>query len=491
MEWGRAQWVGKSRDLSAERSEERNVNPLLIALVGYIALQLAIGVVISRRIRTEDDYLLAGRRLGPVLTTFSIFATWFGAETCVGAAAEVYGHGLHLALSDPFGYTMCLVVFAVLLVSRLYAHKLTTLADLFRTRYSPGVEKLVALLLIPSSVFWASAQIRAFGRVIAWGSSLSADTGIAIAAFTACLYTTFGGLLADAYSDLIQGCILIVCLCILTGSVLVDTGGISGAFSMLSAAREAGIQHGPSTLDMLDAWAVPVLGSLFAQELLSRAIASKSGTVARRSTFMAAGIYFAVGCMPLVLGAIARQTMPDVDPEAVLSALSLRHLGSFGYVVLTGALISAILSTVDSALLVAGAFVSHNLAPVVAPGLGDRQRVTVARASVVVFALLAYLLARGQGSVHELAQQASSIGTSGIFVVAIMALFTRFGDARAAYVALVLGCLAWLLGELVLHLPAAFVVALTISLVAYSLVALLTIRRHEVDASAQPDAQGQ
>ena len=51
---------------------------------------MVIGVLVSRSIRTEDDYLLAGRQLGPTVATFSIFATWFGAETCVGSAGAVY-----------------------------------------------------------------------------------------------------------------------------------------------------------------------------------------------------------------------------------------------------------------------------------------------------------------------------------------------------------------------------------------------------------------
>ena len=58
---------------------------------------MLIGVVVSRRIRTETDYLLAGRQLGPPLATFSIFATWFGAETCVGAAGAVYDGAVGLA----------------------------------------------------------------------------------------------------------------------------------------------------------------------------------------------------------------------------------------------------------------------------------------------------------------------------------------------------------------------------------------------------------
>jgi Na+/proline symporter len=57
------------------------MTPQFAGILAYLVVQLAIGAWVSRRIRTEDDYLLAGRQLGPVLGTFSIFATWFGAET--------------------------------------------------------------------------------------------------------------------------------------------------------------------------------------------------------------------------------------------------------------------------------------------------------------------------------------------------------------------------------------------------------------------------
>jgi Na+/proline symporter len=450
------------------------MNPLLLALVAYVLAQLGIGVVISRRIRNENDYLLAGRSLGPVLTTASIFATWFGAETCVGAAAEVYSGGLRLSLSDPFGYALCLLVFGVFLVVPLYKRGLTTLADLFRDRFSPGVERLVALLLIPSSLFWASAQIRAFGRVIAWGSTLSPDTGIAIAAATACLYTAFGGLLADAYADLIQGSVLIVCLLVLAGSVVIDTGGLSASFALVVAARESAAPT--SLVHMLNGWAIPILGSLFAQELLSRAVGSTSARVARRAALTASVVYLLVGSIPLLLGAIARKSMSTSDPEAVLSALSLKHLGNLGYLILTGALVSAILSTVDSALLVAGSFVSHNLAPFVRPGIDDRDRLVVARASVVFFSLLAYLLARGEGTVHGLVSQASSVGSAGVCVTGLMALFTRFGGAASAYAALLAGVVTWLLSEYVLDTEAAFLISLMSALVAYTGVALATPR---------------
>ncbi|MDA0934672.1 MAG: sodium:solute symporter, partial [Planctomycetota bacterium] len=85
------------------------MTPVLIGILAYVAAQIAIGVVVSRRIKTEDDYLVAGRRLGPTLATVSIFATWFGAETCVGATGSLYADGLGATSVEPFAYGICLV----------------------------------------------------------------------------------------------------------------------------------------------------------------------------------------------------------------------------------------------------------------------------------------------------------------------------------------------------------------------------------------------
>ncbi|MCU0645920.1 MAG: sodium:solute symporter, partial [bacterium] len=73
-------------------------------------LQLLLGAFVAKRIRTEDDFLLAGRNLGYSLAIFSIFATWFGAESCIGTAGAVYADGLAGVTADPFGYTICLLL---------------------------------------------------------------------------------------------------------------------------------------------------------------------------------------------------------------------------------------------------------------------------------------------------------------------------------------------------------------------------------------------
>jgi SSS family solute:Na+ symporter len=148
------------------------VNASLLILGAYVLFQLVLGYVVSRGVNDELDYLVGGRKLGPALTGASVFATWFGAETCVGAAGEVYRRGLAAVSADPFGYGLCVVLFGFVLAGPLWKRGLVTLADLFRDRFSVGVERLVSALLIPGSVLWAAAQMRAFGHVLTASADL-------------------------------------------------------------------------------------------------------------------------------------------------------------------------------------------------------------------------------------------------------------------------------------------------------------------------------
>ena len=200
------------------------MNATLVAIAVYVLAQLGIGWYISRRIKTEDDYLVAGRSLGYVVATFTIFATWFGAETCIGAAGEIYTNGLSGGSADPFGYALCLFVMGLFLAIPLWRMRLTTMGDLFRRRYGSAAERIAVLLMAPTSLLWAAAQIRAFGQVISASSGLAVDLTISLAALIVILYTMFGGLLADAWTDTIQGLALMAGLAVLFVLFIGDVG---------------------------------------------------------------------------------------------------------------------------------------------------------------------------------------------------------------------------------------------------------------------------
>ncbi len=454
-------------------------------IFAYVLIQMVVAMLLSRRIRTEDDYLLAGRRLGPGLAAFSIFATWFGAETCIGAAGAVYASGLSATRGDPFGYTLVIVIVAAVLAVPLWRARITTLGDLFRARYSPGVERFAVLLMAPTSILWAGAQIRAFGQVLAASSDgLSASTGVALAAGTVLIYTVFGGMLADAWSDLVQGIVLAVGLLVITALVLGDAGGPGLAFAQVPAGHFDWRAPGETMLEVANRWAIPIVGSIAAQELISRIVACRSPEVARRSAWIASVGYLAIGSLPVALGLMASAGGLQVDdPEQVLPALAAAHLPRAGYVLFVGALVSAILSTVDSCLLVAGSLISHNLIVPRLPSLTEDGKLLVARLAVVASGLSAWGLALASDSVLGLVEEANGFGSAGIAVILGFALWSRFGGPRAAGASLAAGTLVWIAAHVVRPVSWDYLASLGAALGAYLIVATIERRR---DRHVQP-----
>jgi Na+/proline symporter len=452
------------------------LNLVLGGVLAYVLAQLAVGAWVSRRITTEADYLVAGRRLGYGLGIFTIFATWFGAETCIGAAGAIYEDGMSGGSADPFGYAICIFVMGLVFAVPLWRKKLTTIADLFRIRYSTSVERFAVLLMVPTSLLWAAAQIRAFGQVLAASSDLGVGLTITVAAAVVIAYTISGGLLADAITDFIQGIALIVGLLILWTVVFSNDG-----FAALAAVEPSRLQlfggGERSALEVAESWAVPVFGSVVAAELVARVIACRSARVARRATLAAGTIYLAVGMIPVTLGLAGARLLPGLEhAEQVLPALALDRLPAVLYMFFAGALVSAILSTVDSALLVAASLVSHNVIVPLRKGITERGKVRTARAGVAVFGVLAYVMALYAEGVYDLVEQASAFGSAGIVVIVSFGLFTRIGGARSAFMALAAGLVVWVLGSYLLDLPFAYLAALGSAVVAYLVMATLEPR---------------
>ncbi|HUF24755.1 MAG TPA: hypothetical protein VMN81_11540 [Vicinamibacterales bacterium] len=440
-----------------------------MALVGYLAIQLAIGAWLAPKIHTESDYLVAGRKLGYPLTIFSIFATWFGAETCISSAGRAYREGFSLTSAEPFAYGVTLILTGVIFAVPIWRLKLTTMADFFRLRFDDRIEKLAALMLIPPAILWAAAQLRGFGHVLTTVTSLEIGTAIAAAAAFCVLYTVLGGLLADAITDLIQGALLILGLTLLLIVVVIHHGGISAAIASVDAGRLALVGPGvtPTLFGLLEEYAIPIAGSVAAAELLSRVIAARSPAVARNGAVLAGGLYILVGIIPVFLGLSAARLVPNLaDAEQFLPALALQMLPTAGYVVFVGALISAILSTVDTILLVAGGLLAHNIVGPVFKITDERMKLRFARGGVLILGLVAlYLALEGRG-VAELVEESSSFGTAGTLVVLSFGLFTKFGGPRAAAVTL-LGGLVTYAGASALGLPYPFTTSLASAIALY------------------------
>jgi Na+/proline symporter len=448
------------------------MNLVLLTLFLYVAAQMFLGLWLSRRISTEDQYLVGGRSLGFTMTAFTVFATWFGAETCMGGAGRIYEGGLSATTAEPFGYAICLLLMGVVFAVPLWKRKLSTLADLFRQRFGTRVERIAVFVMAPTSVMWAAAQIRGFGHVLGASSQLDITVTTTIAAAVVIVYTAAGGLLADAYTDLIQGIVLILGL--LTVLLLMLSRGDLAVLADLPAGHLRWTSSSGSLWTTAEAWAVPLFGSVLASETVTRTMAARSPQIARNASVAGGLIYLAVGIIPLVIGLAAVRLNPGIgDPEKVLVQTASNYLPGYFYVIFAGALVSAILSTVNSALLVAGSLVAHNLILSRRPDMDERSKVRINQLGVVCCGVIAYLLALGTDSVYDMVEEASSFGSAGIFVAVVFGLFTPFGGAASAAAALLLALISYAVAQYALGLDTPFLVSLVFSLAGYVLVAAL------------------
>lgn len=456
------------------------MNTLLIGILVYIVLQLAVGFIISRRIKNETDYLLGGRSLGYPLATFSIFATWFGAESCIGTAGAAYSSGLAGVRADPFGYGICLILMGFFIAVPLYKMRLTTVADFFRIRFSDKTERVTAILMIPTSLLWAAAQIRAFGLILSSTSDLNLTLAISISAFVVIVYTVFGGLLADAWTDIIQGSILIIGLFILVPTIVSHFGGIEETINLVEGERLSFMSYGGSnffhnSLLFIESWSIPICGSLVAQEAISRVLASRNHKIAKRSALFAGSFYIMIGLIPLSIGLIGFNLFPGLsNEEQILPLVAQKFLPSFLYIVFIGALVSAILSTVDSSLLACSALLSHNIVIPIRKNITEKGKLLLERSGVVIMGLLAFILAVYAEGVYNLVKDASAFGSSGIFILMMIGLFTKFGNSSSAVSALIAGATTWIIGHYVLENELSYVLSLSVSSLTFFLVYKLT-----------------
>ena len=117
------------------------------------------------------------------------------------------------------------------------------------------------------------------------------------------MYTVAGGLLADVYTDFVQSIGIVVGLVVLLVAVGNAHGGVGELVASIDPARLALFSTADATpLEIVEAWAVPVCGSLLAVEMLSRILGCKTAATARNATLVGAAIYLVVGLIPVLLG---------------------------------------------------------------------------------------------------------------------------------------------------------------------------------------------
>lgn len=350
----------------------------LALMATYLAGMLLIGWLgrRSRKAESLQDFYLAGSGFGFVVLFLTFFATQYSGNTLLGFSGRAYRQGLTYVVSVTF-------MVGVVTVYMLYAPRLFRLArrfgyitpaDFVFHRYrSHALRVLTVVLLCWGLANYVLEQLVAMGHGVEaiTEGRLSFMQGVVLLVVVMLIYESLGGMRSVAWTDVVQGTLLLSgCLVILYLLVSGDGGLPEAAAAVASRAPE---RVAPPDGEGLRSWISSLLllsfGVAIYPHAIQRIFAARTSRVLRRSLAVMAFMPLVTTLLAFLVGFVGLSRFPDLPgiESDRITILLLGQLGAEGVavywlvVVVLTAVVAAIMSTADSALLAIGSMVTRDL----------------------------------------------------------------------------------------------------------------------------------
>jgi SSS family solute:Na+ symporter len=449
-------------------------------IAAYLLGMLYIGFKTSRNINNSEDFIVAGRRLPLGLAVATLFATWFGGGTSMGAAGESYYHGFLGAIADPFGAGLCLILGGLFFVRTMRRMQLLTIADFFAIKYGKTNELLASIITIPAFVGWVAAELVALGFIVHSITGLSPAWGIVISALVVLFYTYQGGMWAVTITDFVQMIILVVGLLIIFPVVLHDVGGLNTLKTQIPDKMFYIYPRNASFNDWLfyiQAWLIVGFGSIPGQDLMQRSLSSKDENTAQNASYLSGIAYILLGIIPVTLGIVGRLVVPEIaNSEMILVVLAQKYLPNIGVAIFVGALLSAIMSSCDSAILAPASIITRNIVPYFKK-LDSKEELVVARYATLGITIAALVIALWFQNIYSLMVSSWAFLLVGCFVPLLFGIWSKKANTPAATWSSISGFVSWLLLTVFSPNTPNELIGLGVSFVSFVIVMLATYKK--------------
>ena len=490
----------------------------VVALCAYAALMALIGCISYGKSKTLDGFLVGGRNIGAWATAFAYGTTYFSAVVFVGYAGQ---HGWNIGIGSIW-IGVGNAVLGCLLSWLLFANrtrKMTkkldakTMAEFFEKRYgSKGMKILAAVVIFVFLVPYSAAVYKGLGSLFAvvFPTVPSWVWMLIIACLTA-LYLVVGGYVATAYTNLVQGIVMLIGVVCLVAAVLAhgNVGGISGLIENLGAFVSVPNDPTPVTGAQLTNWfggssfkflcyniMLTSFGTWGLPQMLGKFYAVKDTAAIKRGTVISTIFCVVIGCGAYLIGSTSRLILggqlPEGGVDSVIPAVLMTVLGNntWGLVlfaVIMVLLLSASMSTLVAVVLTSASALSVDLIPAVSKKpIKPETQMLLTRLLCFAFVLCSFVFATQNIPVIVNLMSFSWGVVSGCFIGSyVWGLFSKRVTKAGAIAGMLGGLLTVGITTLVISLQSGFsaaaakspemgVAAMAVSMIAVPLVSALT-----------------
>ena len=420
----------------------------LIIFVGYFLLIFGIGWLSLRWTKSEEDYWIAGSKLGWGIGGATMAATHTSAGTFIGTIGVIYAVGWSFGwvlITIPLAYWLMVAVLA----PRFTAVKELTLPAYLERRYQSKTARGVGgIIILIATVVYIQAQILAGGLVANVVFGISPLTGMIIFTLILLLYTLVGGMLAVVYTDFLQMLIMIVGTLVSVPLALIHFDGMSALIEKVELIKPLTFDwSGFPTVLLIGLGIAFFLGSVATPEKVVRLYAMKDMKTIRRGILLAVIVVTGINLLVFILGLVAMVLFPNLPTgDLAMPMIAKAVLPTFVGTIMLAAITSAMMSTVDSLLLVAGSALSEDIYQnLIRKKASKSRRLNVARIGILIVGVIPLISIIGGFAEGELIQFIvilfTAIMAAGFFTPVVGGILWKRATKQGAIAAMVGGVL--------------------------------------------------
>ena len=386
--------------------------PVIISFVAYMTVMIGIGIYFYFKTDDLSDFVLGGRSLGPGVTALSAGASDMSGWLLLGLPGMMYSQGLvgsWIAVGLIIGAYLNWHYVAKPL--RVYTHHLgdaITIPDYFSNRFSDKgnlLRVVTAVVILIFYTLYTSSGLVGGAKLFEATFNLDYSTALIIGSFVIVSYTFLGGYNAVSWTDFIQGILMMLALAVVPMVVIYDIGGISEGVKIIESVDPSNLDivNGASIVGVLSlmAWGLGYFGQ---PHILVRFMSIRHEDEMNRakSIGMTWMIISIIGSLAVGFFGLAYVTSHGVDlqdSEKIFITLSQLLFNPWIAGFLLAAILAAIMSTIDSQLLVSSSVLTRDIYhAILRKDATDKELVWVGRFTVIAIAVVAWYISTDENS---------------------------------------------------------------------------------------------
>ncbi|NLP40750.1 MAG: sodium:solute symporter family protein [Veillonellaceae bacterium] len=427
------------------------MNAYLLSIVIYALILIAVGFIVTRRVKGASDFFVAGRKLGPALLFTTLIAPNIGGGSTVGVAGLGYKFGVSawwwIGASALGSFILAVVVGpAIWRIAKKY--NLYTLGDYLDFRYNRNFRGLISLLLAVGSLAIFAGQLMGIAWILGVVAGTDKSTGILLAALVVVLYFGAGGLLSAAFVNIIQIIVKFFGFLLAVPFVLSYVGGWEGLNSMIAqnmAAQsnvDSYFSYTGMGLTMIIGYFLMLTPSFFISPgLIGKVYGAKDEHTVRLGTALNAFVQLLFAMVPVVLGMCAFAIFPDLtDRELALPTVLKEILPFWVSALALAAIFSAEVSAADAILyMVTTSFTKDLYKTFVNPNISDKSLLKISRVVTFVAGAAGVVIALILPNIITALSIFYSLMSVSLTAPLLFGLFSRRPSTAAAFICAISG----------------------------------------------------